>query len=96
MSVDDLALPIEMKELQRILREHGVISAQLFGSYARGEQTETSDLDLLVKMEDGRDLWDLGGLQYDLSERLGKKVDIATKLNKHFEPYITPDLIKIL
>lgn len=96
MSVDQLALPIAIEELRRILREHGVVSAQLFGSYARGEQTEASDLDLLVTMDTGRDLWDLGGLQYDLSEKIGKKVDVATKLNKHFEPYITPDLIKIL
>ena len=78
------------------MKDHGVASAHVFGSYARGEQTSSSDLDLLVDLEKGRGLLDLGGLQYDLSQRLGIDVDVGTKLNKHFVPYIKPDLVKIL
>jgi uncharacterized protein len=84
-----LVLPIKLSELNSILKEHGVVSASVFGSYARGEATPDSDLDILVAM-------DLGGLQYDLERRLNTKVDVATKLHPRFEPYITPDLVKIL
>jgi predicted nucleotidyltransferase len=96
MSVQELQLPIPVDELRDILRKHGVVKAQVFGSYARGEAKPDSDLDLLVTMDSSRSLFDLGGLQYDLEQALPGGVDIATKLNKHFEPFITPDLIEIL
>lgn len=92
----DLKLPIELIELQSILREHGVVQASVFGSYARGEAGPESDLDLLVKLGPGRDYFDLGGLQYVLSQKIPGGVDIATKLNKHFEPYIVNDLVEVL
>jgi hypothetical protein len=41
-------------------------------------------------------LFDLGGLQYELESVTKKNVDIATHLHPRFEPYITPDLVKIL
>ena len=88
-------LPIELEELRQILRDHGVVSARLFGSFARGEAGPDSDLDLLVTGEPGRSI-DIGTLQYDLSERIGRQVELATKLNKHFAPYIDPELITVL
>jgi predicted nucleotidyltransferase len=96
MTVANLQLPIEIEELRTILKKHGVVSASVFGSYARGEAREDSDLDLLVKLEDGRSLFDLGGLQYELEEVTKHGVDLATKLHPRFEPYITPDLVAIL
>lgn len=91
-----LILPIELDELRQLLRQHGVVKASVFGSYARGEARATSDLDLLVELAPGKTYFDLGGLQYDLEERLPGGVDLVTKLNHHFEPYIRPDLIPIL
>jgi hypothetical protein len=96
MNQSTLALPIPIDELRDILRDHGVQKAQVFGSYARGEATPESDLDLLVTLAPGRDYLDLGGLQFELSERIPGGVDIATKLNRHFAPYIEKDLIEIL
>jgi predicted nucleotidyltransferase len=96
MTTQELQLPIELHELRTILKKHGVISASVFGSYARGEARPDSDLDLLVKLAPGRSLFDLGGLQYELEEVTKHSVDVATKLHPRFEPYITPDLIKIL
>ncbi len=96
MSIADLQLPIELTELHDLLKKHGVIHASVFGSYARGEATPDSDLDLLVELAPDRTLLDLGGLQYDLEARIPGGADVATKLNKHFEPYITPDLVEIL
>jgi len=96
MTTTDIRLPIELEELRRLLKKHGVVEASVFGSYARSEARSSSDLDLLVKLAPGRNLFDLGGLQYELDERLPGGADVMTKLNKHFEPYITPDLIKIM
>ena len=52
---------------------------RVFGSVARGEADDQSDIDLLVEMEPGRSLLDLGGLLIDLQDLLGRKVDVATE-----------------
>ncbi len=51
----------------------------IFGSYARGDNNADSDLDLLVDLEHGADLFDLVGLQQFLEDRLGCKVDVVSK-----------------
>lgn len=56
------------------IREMGV-----FGSYVRGEQRDDSDLDVLVDLGDGITLIDYVGLQFELSDALGLKVDLANK-----------------
>ncbi len=50
---------------------------RVFGSVARGEQDEESDVDLLVDMEDGRSLYDLVGLVLDLEDLLGCPVNVV-------------------
>lgn len=55
-------------------RAHNV---RVFGSVARGEDTETSDIDLLVDLEEGVGLLDLIGLERELSELLGVDVDVV-------------------
>jgi predicted nucleotidyltransferase len=96
MTKQSLQLPIDIETLRDMLRAHGVEKASVFGSYARGEATPKSDLDLLVTLAPGRTYLDLGGLQYELEQKIPGGVDIAAKLNKHFEPYIRPDLVEIL
>lgn len=51
----------------------------LFGSFARGEQSEDSDIDVLVEFEEGADLFDLVGLADYLEEALQQKVDVVPK-----------------
>lgn len=58
---------------------HGARSVMLFGSAARGEDRPESDLDFLVKLEPGRNLLDLIGLENDLRDVFGRKVDVATR-----------------
>ena len=66
------------KEVIRILQQADVKRAGLFGSFARGEATSQSDLDLLVEFQDEKTLLDLIGLKHRLEQMLGIKVDVVT------------------
>ena len=68
-----------MAKLKRILKEQDVQSASLFGSFARGEATAKSDIDLLVDLGKGKTLFDLAGLKFILEDELGRKVDLVTE-----------------
>ena len=70
----------------------------VFGSYARGENNAPSDLDILVEFGVRISLLDLVGLEQDLSESLGIKVDLVTEraLSKHIRPYVAKDYQPIL
>jgi uncharacterized protein len=50
----------------------------LFGSYARGEQTAESDIDLLVETDKSMDMFEFVNLKYYLEELFGKNVDLGT------------------
>ena len=52
---------------------------RVFGSVARGEADETSDIDFLVRMNPGRSVFDVGGLLMDLQDLLGRRVDVVTE-----------------
>lgn len=67
------------EEILRVAAEHGARNLRVFGSVARREADESSDLDLLVDLEPGRTLFDLGGLLMDLRELLGRDVNVATE-----------------
>jgi len=60
-----------------IRKEYKAEVIGLFGSYVRGEQKETSDIDVIVKFLDDASLFDLVGLADFLEEKLGIKVDIV-------------------
>lgn len=75
-----------------ISRQHGAHSVRLFGSHARGEATEGSDVDLLVLMEEGRSLLDLIDLQYALEADLGLAVDVLTP--NSLSPYLRESVEK--
>jgi Predicted nucleotidyltransferases len=66
-------------EILAICAKHGAKNVRIFGSTARGEADEQSDVDFLVDLESGRTLLDLGGLQYDLEHYLLIPVDVATE-----------------
>ena len=67
------------EEVLRICAKYGARNVRVFGSVARGEANDTSDIDLLVELEPGRSLLDLGGLQYELERVLGHRVDVVTE-----------------
>jgi len=69
----------------------------VFGSYARGEQKGNSDLDLLVRFGKRLNLFDLVGLEQELTEQLGIKVDLVTEnaLSPLIKEFVMADLKKI-
>lgn len=78
---------MSFEELQRTKRgdilslaaRHGAYNVRVFGSVARAEADEKSDIDFLVNMEKGRSLLDLAGLALDLEKLLGCNVDVVTE-----------------
>jgi predicted nucleotidyltransferase len=66
-------------QVREILKRAGLRNAKLFGSTARGEDTEDSDLDLLVEAPAGATLYDLARVELELEELLGCKVEIVTQ-----------------
>ena len=81
-----------------ILKNRGVIKSSIFGSYASGEATETSDLYLLVDLPRGKSLFDLVYIQLSLEDALGIDVDVLTydSVNPRLQKYILPNQIRIL
>ena len=82
-----------------VLELYHVKSAYLFGSYARGEATETSDVGLFVVFDDDDiSLFEVGGLLETLKEALQMNVDLLTdgnKLTKRFQENLYRDMIHI-
>ncbi|MCT7985212.1 nucleotidyltransferase family protein [Laspinema sp. A4] len=66
------------EKILNIATQHGAYNLRIFGSVARGEEREDSDVDFLVDMESDRNLLDRIGLMQDLQDLLGRKVDVAT------------------
>ncbi len=67
------------EEILGLAERHGAHNVRVFGSVARGAARPDSDVDILVDMEPGRSLFDLGGLLFDLQTLLGVDVDIVTE-----------------
>lgn len=78
MPLDEL-LKAKREDILRTAAEYGAYNVRVFGSVARGEADSESDIDLLVNMEPGRSLLDLGGLLMDLQDLLGCNVDVVTE-----------------
>ena len=72
------------EEILRLAKRRGARSVRVFGSVARGEAKESSDLDLLVEWEPGSSLLDHAGLVQDLQELLGVKVHVGTEKSLHW------------
>ncbi len=78
MSLNEL-LQEKREDILRIATRRGATNVRIFGSVARGEADSKSDIDILVDLEPGRSLLDLGGLLMDLQELLDHDVDVVTE-----------------
>lgn len=88
----ELALA-EKEKIIEICKRNDISYCALFGSYARGEADENSDIDLLVRFSKPIG-WKFYGIADDLQDVLGKKVDLATErmLNKYIRESVLQDL----
>lgn len=85
---------LEINKLVNICRENDVALLAVFGSVARGEDTEKSDVDLLVRFSERKGLLDLVRLERVFSETLGRKVDLLTEAA--ISPYIREEVLNDL
>lgn len=85
------------RELNDVLRRHGVTNARIFGSVARGDDHEGSDLDLLVDFAPGTSLVDIIGIQDELESVLGAAVDLVLDkgVKERVRASAEPDLIAL-
>jgi len=80
------------KQVLETAAHYGAYNVRVFGSVARGEADEASDIDLLVNLEPGRSLMDLGGMLYVLQILLGTNVDVVTE--KGLRPRIREQVLR--
>lgn len=64
--------------IRKVVESHRALNARLFGSVLHGDDSATSDLDVLVDALPGATLFDLGAIQVELEEVLGIPVDVLT------------------
>jgi len=69
-----------------ILEKEGAETASIFGSFARGEETDKSDIDIIVKFKGVKSLLDLARIEREITEKIGIKADLQTE--KSMSPYI--------
>ena len=72
------ALPLHREKIRQLVIEAGMTNPRVFGSVVRGEDNEESDLDLLVDPAPKTSLLDVAGLQIEIEQLLGIKVDLLT------------------
>ena len=84
----------EMKQQKRELQNLGIVRIGLFGSYVREEQSEKSDIDILIEFEPEKENFDNYMSVYDILENMfrNEKVEIVTK--NGLSPYIGPQILK--
>ncbi len=99
----DLNKPIyTIKEIKTIIKpilnKYGITEIYLFGSYARGEAKESSDIDIYCNKGNVKTFIDQGLLEDELEKALNKKVDIvfdSSYIDDYFKMQIMEDMIKL-
>ncbi len=75
---------LEVKQkIVPVLLRNGVAHTGIFGSFVRGERKKDSDIDILVEFKGRKSLFDLAGLEIELEDLLGIKVDLLTYNSIH-------------
>jgi predicted nucleotidyltransferase len=72
------ALAANRDAIRRVVESHHARNARVFGSVLRGQDTDGSDLDLLIDPTPDTTLFDIGALRYELGQLLGVPVDVLT------------------
>jgi predicted nucleotidyltransferase len=85
----------EVKDVAR--QEYKAEIVGIFGSFARDEGREDSDIDILVRFLKGATLFDLVGLADFLEEKLKRKVDVVSEraLRQEIKKYVTKEMVRL-
>lgn len=79
---------------RHIFKDYGITYAGIFGSFARGDSTDKSDVDLIIRL--GRPMGMFAYMRFvnGLESTLKRKVDVVTEksINKRVKPYIMPEI----
>lgn len=73
-----VALASHRAAIRRVVESHRASNPRVFGSVIRGEDTEDSDLDLLIDPTPDTTLFDIGAIRHELLQLLGVPVDVLT------------------
>ena len=79
----DALVETQRDAILRLAKLHGATRVRIFGSMARDDADLDSDVDILVDLEPGRTLLDIGGFLMDLQDLLGRRVDVVTESALH-------------
>jgi uncharacterized protein len=92
MNFDRGGMNFSDDEFRALCERHGILRLRLFGSMARGDSTARSDVDLLVDFDGRKGLWELVRIERELSEFLGKPVDLITE--RALSPYLRERIVR--
>ena len=81
------ALEMNRAAIRRVVESHRARNARVFGSVLHGQDTDGSDLDLLIDPTDETTLFDIGAIRHELGQLLGVPVDVLT-------PNALPDRVR--
>ena len=80
------------EEILNIAGKYGAKNIRVFGSVARGEEKQGSDIDIIVEMKQGSSLLDIIAIKQDIEDLLGRKVDVVTEAS--ISPYIRTEILR--
>lgn len=88
---------LQKNDFKTMYEERGINYLGLFGSFARGEESQQSDVDLLIDFDSTKSLFDLANIKLYFQEKLGRKVDLSMRghIKESLKPYINKDLITV-
>ena len=88
---------LQENDFKIMYKDQGISYLGLFGSFARGEETGQSDIDLLIDFDKTKSLFGLADIKLFFQEKLGRKVDLAMKgqIKESLKSYIDKDLITV-
>lgn len=83
-------------QIEQLAAANGISDIRVFGSVARGDATDMSDVDLLVKAKKNVG-WGAIGFRLDITDLLGCNVDVVNEkgINKYIAPYIMEDIVEL-
>lgn len=86
------------KKIIPILKRHDIVKAGIFGSFARGEATRKSDIDILIRFKGRKSLLDLARVEIELEKKIRRKADVLTydSINPLLKERILKEEVRIM